>query len=592
MGDSDDNSKALLPETTLNDGKYHILKVLGRGGFGITYLARWIQTQQTGLKVIKTGEVPVVVKEFYHKTYCHRDTSSNNVLISNKEQQKEFDRLKRKLVAEAKILNSLSHKNIVEVFDAFEENNTAYIIMAYIKGSDLQKQIAEQGKLDTDKALKYIIRIASALETVHQHNILHLDISPNNILIDENDEAQLIDFGVSLSYDEGGEVKLTSKLLSGRKLGFSPPEQSSIDILKKFLPSIDIYALGATFYNCLTGQEPPESLVLLSGDEKLTPPSEINKDISPALEKIVLKSMSLNRKDRYQTAGELLADLYKEEDARKKKKLHLLLNQAKSLKAKKDYAAAFELYKQALELDPENENAKKGIEQTQKAMEEIAEQQAAREKRIQNLQQTQIMGEEQTENKTDSKKTRKKIPAKTFWMGLFSITLLLSVVSAFLFNPKESKPQSPAESTFPAVNDSIANDTLSVSVKEQKKTGLVANPDKKTEPQPKTEASQPNYLQLANTYFNDGKYALAKENYEKYSVSDPANTSVKNRINDSEKCLNILRNAALLFKNQEYDKAKSKYEEILNINPWDSFAKKQIQLCENQSNKQNNETEE
>ncbi|MDR1161336.1 MAG: protein kinase [Tannerellaceae bacterium] len=311
MKDQDDFSKALPDGTILKNGMYRIEHVLGGGGFGITYLATWVQTQKTGLKEIKTGELTVVVKEFYHKMYCFRDAGSNEILIANEEKQREFNRLKRKLISEAHIMNTFRHPGIVEVYDAFEENNTAYIVMAYIDGTDLDARIKQRGRIDVSDALKYTIEIAHALETVHEHKILHLDISPSNILIDKGNHALLIDFGISLSYDDAGDVILTSKLLTGRKPSFSPPEQSSIEILARFVPAIDVYALGATLYNCLTGKEPPEASTLASGDAQLGKPSSFGKDIPPALDKIVWKAMSLNRKERYQTATGFLADLNK-----------------------------------------------------------------------------------------------------------------------------------------------------------------------------------------------------------------------------------------------------------------------------------------
>jgi serine/threonine protein kinase len=560
MKDQDDFSKALPDGTILRGGTYRIEHVLGGGGFGITYLATWIQTQKTGLKEIITGELTVVVKEFYHKMYCFRDTDSNGILIANEEKQREFNRLKRKLISEARIMNTLIHPNIVEVYDAFEENNTAYIVMAYIDGTDLDARIKQQGRIEISDALKYSIEIARALETVHEHNILHLDISPSNILIDKDNNAQLIDFGISLSYNDAGDVILTSKLLTGRKPSFSPPEQSSLEILAKFVPAIDVYALGATFYNCLTGKEPPEASTLASGDAQLIKPSSFYKDIPLALDKIVLKAMSLNRKERYQTATGLLADLNKEQKAHNESAIQLLRKEAKKQYQNKEYSSALALYNKALLLDPENKECLKAKELCEKATEENKEQEKI-------LPETQINQDITTKRKTIDPPSYQESLLKVPWK-IIGICIGICILFAVIYNIRPS-----------------------VSTEKKEENTQKETPTEQAPPSPETNTTVPSpgvenfkpdyYLDQGNIYYNNSDYDKAIRYYEKYiSLSKTDNQSVKKRIEYAKTCSALLKEANSLFTKQEYQKAKALYEKILRIKINDENARQKIEECE------------
>ena len=148
--------KIILPSgTKLHNGEYLIEKHLGGGGFGITYLGKWIQTQKTSLKSIVTGKIKVVIKELYYEESCTRADHSNVIQITDKQKNEEFARLRRKIVSEAHILNSFKHPHIVDVIDVFEENHTAYIVMEYVEGEDLEERIKRFGKLDPDEAVHY-----------------------------------------------------------------------------------------------------------------------------------------------------------------------------------------------------------------------------------------------------------------------------------------------------------------------------------------------------------------------------------------------------------------------------------------------------
>jgi len=294
-----------LPEGyNLRNGKYQLTKVIGQGGFGITYLGFWNTEVKGELGTVKT-EVPVCVKEYFFKDYCYRDENSAQVLVHSETGKQLFDKFKEKLIKEAKILSDVHHPYIVNVLEVFEENHTAYIAMEHIAGCSLKYMLDVEGIMSEKKVLRYISQIAQALDFVHQKNILHLDIKPSNILIDKKNNARLIDFGVSKRYDiEQQETSTTMLTLSK---GFAPIEQYDNEGTQNFSPCPDIYSLGATMYNLLTGEVPVESI--LRATKPLVKPSEINKDISPQTETTILTAMQVNPIHRYQSVKAMLNDL-------------------------------------------------------------------------------------------------------------------------------------------------------------------------------------------------------------------------------------------------------------------------------------------
>ena len=224
----------------LEGGKYRIEKLLGQGGFGITYLA-----VQSGL------DRKVAIKEFFMKDLCERDADTSSVTLGTSGSRQTVIRFKEKFIREAKTIASLRHPNIVNIHDVFEENGTAYYVMEYHDGGSLSSLDLP---LSVDEASGYIRQIASALSYLHKRNTMHLDVKPSNILLDESGNAVLIDFGVSKHYDQAGHQ--TSSTPVGISHGYAPGEQYQQNVLS-FSPTTDIYALGATFYKLLTGLTPP-----------------------------------------------------------------------------------------------------------------------------------------------------------------------------------------------------------------------------------------------------------------------------------------------------------------------------------------------
>ena len=233
----------LQPNTTLQGGKYRIERVLGQGGFGITYLAR-----------NTVFDIDVAIKEFFMKDENDRDGSS--VTMPNTTKQELFHGQMEKFKKEAKRMFAIKNKHIVGVQDLFEENGTAYYVMDYVDGENLAERLKRTGNPMTEQEVREILpQILDALKSIHDAGIWHLDLKPANILIDKSGYVKLIDFGASkqLNAQKGGAT--TSTAISYTN-GYAPREQMEQNY-DKFGPWTDIYALGATLYNLLTKRRPP-----------------------------------------------------------------------------------------------------------------------------------------------------------------------------------------------------------------------------------------------------------------------------------------------------------------------------------------------
>ena len=276
--------------STLMQGKYRIVAVLGQGGFGITYKGEHTMLGTT-----------VAIKEFFMKGACERDENSTHVTTSQSNSELA-SRFRTKFLKEAKTLAALKHPNIIRVFDVFEDNGTAYYVMDYIEGNNLSDIVEGKGRLSEPLALKYISQVANALDYLHQKKLLHLDVKPANILLDKNTgNAILIDFGVSKQYDQDGQQTSTTPPAISK--GYSPVEQyAQGSNVKTFSPATDIYSLAATLYKLVTGNTPPESNLLLNEDEQLPPyPSNVSETTRNAIAECLQ-----TRKKRPQSISEFL----------------------------------------------------------------------------------------------------------------------------------------------------------------------------------------------------------------------------------------------------------------------------------------------
>lgn len=277
--------------TTLQGGKYRIKRFLGQGGFGITYLA-----YESGLKR------QVVIKEFFIKDFCYRDSNTSQVTVSSEGGRQAVDHFRKKFIREAQTIAGLEHPHIIPIYDKFEENGTAYYVMKYLSGGSLADKLKERlpSPLTEKEVVRYLSQVADALAYVHAHNKMHLDVKPGNIMLSDKNEAVLIDFGLVKQYDEEGE-EICTTTLGGFSPRFSPLEQINCNGMLEFLPATDIYALGATFYNLLVGQYPPDAADI---NENGLP--SLPRHISPEVAAAIEKAMQPKRKDRPQTIEEFL----------------------------------------------------------------------------------------------------------------------------------------------------------------------------------------------------------------------------------------------------------------------------------------------
>ena len=278
--------------SSLQGGKYKIEKVLGQGGFGITYLA----TQEL-------LDRKVCIKEFFFKEYCERDEATNHVTLGTTSNRVLVERLMEKFIKEARIISTLNHPHIIRIYDIFKKNNTAYYVMEYIEGMSLAEMVKQQGALPEDMAVVYIKQVASALEFVHQHSINHLDVKPANIMVrKEDNQAVLIDFGLSKQYDASGEQTSTTPV--GISYGYAPMEQYNVGGVGTFSPQTDIYSLGATLYKLVTGNTPPQAIEIFNDGLP-----EFSSKVSSQIREVIKKSMQPKKAERYNCIEEFVQQL-------------------------------------------------------------------------------------------------------------------------------------------------------------------------------------------------------------------------------------------------------------------------------------------
>lgn len=277
---------ALPVNTTLKGGTYQIKRFIASGGFGCTY-----EGVHTGL------DKPVAIKEFFVKDFCNRDETSSEITVGVTSKTALFNKLRKKFVEEARALAKLNHPSIVSVSDVFDENGTSYYVMDYINGPSLKNIVDTQGPLTETDAVRYILQVADALEYVHKNNRLHLDVKPGNIMINAEGKAQLIDFGTSKQYEE--ESGENTSTVAGYTVGYAPTEQMGNDI-KTFTPATDVYSLGATLYNILSGIKPISAATISSGEKQKPLPQHISMVTRNAVE----KAMQINKNLRPQSMAE------------------------------------------------------------------------------------------------------------------------------------------------------------------------------------------------------------------------------------------------------------------------------------------------
>ena len=300
------NPNALPAGTVLHGNNvYTIERVLGAGGFGITYLASTVVRQ--GNLSFK-GEV--AIKEHFMSDHCERQPGSTHIKIEGTAKIKDLVASSRKdFLSEARRLSALGsgHNNIVHVNEVFEANGTAYYVMEYLGGQSLDDYLQANGPLGADALRAVMMPIVEATAFLHANHLTHLDIKPANIMLVQGDDGTtrpvLIDFGLSKHYDEHGNATSTVNTM-GASDGYAPIEQYSG--IRTFSPTADVYALGATMLACATGRRPSISSGWMPGEPQATIAA---LSVDNSLKAAIAKAMDNSVHNRYPDAGAMLAAL-------------------------------------------------------------------------------------------------------------------------------------------------------------------------------------------------------------------------------------------------------------------------------------------
>lgn len=291
-------STQLHPGTVIHGthNDYRIERVLGQGSFGITYVAN---VRLKGRLGAIESTATVAIKEFFL-----RDVSSRNGLrvfsVSDSTLCSDY---RRDFLREAQNLSRLDNDHIVKVLETIEENDTVYYVMEYLSGGNLDQHILSHGKLSCREALDIAIQIGEALKCMHAQHMLHLDLKPLNVMRGEDGHIVLIDFGLSKCFGADGQPESSTRIGQGTT-GYAPIEQHSFKKADGFMPTLDIYALGATLFKMLTGCVPPEASVVLN--EGLPVDELSSAGVPPAIIALVERAMQPLRRMRHQTVGEFV----------------------------------------------------------------------------------------------------------------------------------------------------------------------------------------------------------------------------------------------------------------------------------------------
>lgn len=325
---------------------YEIVKTLGQGSFGITYLA---SVKMAGALGTIDANIKVAIKEFFMKEINGREGTT----VTSGSKDGLFEDYRRKFVREAKNLSKLRHPNIVNVLEAFETNNTCYYVMEYMDGGSLDELIAKRHGLSEAETARYALQIASALSFMHKNKMLHLDLKPKNIMMN-NGNAVLIDFGLSKQYNGNGEPESSTTVGAGTP-GYAPIEQANYQDGNGFPVTMDIYALGATMFKMLTGERPPIASDILNDGF----PSQLLKDKSQEQAVVVEKAMQPMKKQRIQTVEEMSALICgKQRKEPKKPKFENKLDEETVIESPRNNESSYTNYREKTSYNVSNQKPK------------------------------------------------------------------------------------------------------------------------------------------------------------------------------------------------------------------------------------------
>lgn len=281
----------LAPGEILNH-KYIVGTAIDSGGFGIIYRAWDAQMEQV-----------VAIKEYFPNGVVSRVPGQNDVIVYSGKNREVFRKGVDRFLVEARNMAEFSQPDIVALYDYFEENNTAYIVMEYLDGVSFKEYLKERrGRIPSEEVVDITLHVLAALEEIHSHHIIHRDISPDNIFLCSNHRVKVIDFGAA-RFSSGEESSNFSTIV---KPGYAPAEQYRTKSRQG--PFTDLYALGACMYQAATGEKPQKSLARAMHDD-LRPPKELNPEVPEYLSDIIMKAMAMDEDERFQSSEEFMKAL-------------------------------------------------------------------------------------------------------------------------------------------------------------------------------------------------------------------------------------------------------------------------------------------
>lgn len=280
-----------IPPGTVLMGRYLVGRVLGEGGFGITYIGCDLRL-----------ELKVAIKEYFPTNWVARHSDVSLAVSNYAGAASSYEKGKSRFLYEARTMAKMDKQpEIVSVRDFFELNNTAYIVMEYVDGTTFKELVAQRGgRIPAGELLHLIEPLFSALSAVHAAGLIHRDISPDNLML-ERGSVRLLDFGCARESTQGDET-MTITL----KHGYAPIEQYQH---RGQGPWTDVYGLSATIYYCLTGKTPPQALDRLMDDEIIMP-RRLGVDLTEKQEKALLRGMGIKQHQRFRSVEELHTALY------------------------------------------------------------------------------------------------------------------------------------------------------------------------------------------------------------------------------------------------------------------------------------------
>ncbi|MDR2931722.1 MAG: serine/threonine protein kinase, partial [Oscillospiraceae bacterium] len=276
-----------LPPETILRGRYIVGRVIGYGGFGVTYIGLDAQLERK-----------IAIKEFLPSDFATRMPGDINVTVYANDAQEQFEAGLKSFVDEAHRLARFNSKpGIVDIYDSFSENLTAYIVMQFLDGKTVKQIMQEEGAFPYERARDIILPVLKTLQDVHQENVIHRDIAPDNIFITKDGEVKLLDFGAA-RYATTFHSKSLSVIL---KPGYAPEEQYRSRGNQGAWT--DVYATAATFYKMITGVTPEESMERAMKDT-VQEPSRLGVAVPKNAETAIMNAMNVRIEDRTQSAEE------------------------------------------------------------------------------------------------------------------------------------------------------------------------------------------------------------------------------------------------------------------------------------------------